>query len=91
MPDFCLTWFKLFQTFTQLFPVSFILHHVQPHVTFELGLFKAEYNFNTLLLPCYTGELNPFFQTPNFILFRRFGWSISCEITRMSTTFCVGY
>ena len=33
------------------------MHHVQPHVTFELGLFKADYNFDTLLLPCYTGAL----------------------------------
>ena len=59
MPDFCLSWFKLFRIFTQLFPINFIMHHVQPHVTFELGLFKAldEYNFNTLLLPCYTGAL----------------------------------
>ena len=57
MPDFCLSWFKLFRIFTQLFPVNFIMHHVQPHVTFELGLSKADYNFDTLLLPCYTGAL----------------------------------
>ena len=90
MPDFCLSWFKLFQTFTQLFPVSFILHHVQPHVTFELGLFKADYNFNTLLLPCYTGEFY-LFEFILTLLFRCSGRSTCCKISRMSTALCTGY
>ena len=57
MPDFCLSWFKLFRIFSSLFPLGFILKHIQPLIIYEIGLFNNQTNFNTLLLPCYTGAL----------------------------------
>lgn len=57
MPDFCLTWFKLFQLFSSLFPLSFILTFIQPTIIYEIGLYNNNTNFNTVLLPCYTGAL----------------------------------
>ena len=57
MPDFCSSWFKLFRLFSIYFPHKFILQHVQPLITFELGLFNNSYNFDNLLLPSYVGAL----------------------------------